>query len=452
MKFLIPLSLLLAGCTVYERLFGTSDAHIYIYDALWFQLLWGIVLVYVAYRCVRAKMWRRPLLALHHVAFLLMVIGYGFTTFSATTGRLHLRQGIAVTRFFTSVDRVASLPCPLTLERIEAVDASQVYCKVKCGEAVKNLGANAVLTFDDYRLYSSNVDADGRGVGVLLIQDSYGRFFSHSGFYLFIVIAVLRFVIAACRRVVKWWRASKLSNAESSEPQFTARHSRLLLILNLHVVGFALYDFIGHWARQGFIPFITLTDTFLLLSLLLALLGLWLLRVYRHFLTLMSLALLGLGVFLAAHFSRGEASMSMPQILNSSWLALHLIPLLVAYSLLTLCALLAVVSLYATDEARSQRLTHVSRMMLTPAVTLLTLGVIIGAIWAGESWGNYWSWDPKETWALITLLLYLVPMHKSSNVFLSTPKRYHRFMLLAFSALLMTYVGVTFFLGGMHSY
>jgi ABC-type transport system involved in cytochrome c biogenesis permease subunit len=79
-------------------------------------------------------------------------------------------------------------------------------------------------------------------------------------------------------------------------------------------------------------------------------------------------------------------------------------------------------------------------------------GIFIGAIWANVSWGNYWSWVPKETWALITFMVYAVAVHKKSLSFLRSPMAYHIFMVLAFLTILMTYFGVNYVLGGMHSY
>ena len=84
---------------------------------------------------------------------------------------------------------------------------------------------------------------------------------------------------------------------------------------------------------------------------------------------------------------------------------------------------------------------------------MLACGIFIGAVWANVSWGTYWSWDPKEVWALITMLVYAIPFHSSlTGRLLSTPIRHHLFMILAFLTILMTYFGVNYFLGGMHSY
>ena len=100
----------------------------------------------------------------------------------------------------------------------------------------------------------------------------------------------------------------------------------------------------------------------------------------------------------------------------------------------------------------SQQLTLLSQLFLYPAMTTLGLGIFIGAIWANISWGNYWSWDPKETWALITFMVYAVLLHPHSLPSLQRPRIYHLYCLCAFLTLLMTYFGVNYFLGGMHSY
>ena len=83
---------------------------------------------------------------------------------------------------------------------------------------------------------------------------------------------------------------------------------------------------------------------------------------------------------------------------------------------------------------------------------LLAVGIFLGAVWANVSWGNYWSWDPKESWALITLMVYAVPLHRSLLTTRRSPLAYHVYMVVAFLAVLITYFGVNFLLGGMHSY
>ena len=93
-----------------------------------------------------------------------------------------------------------------------------------------------------------------------------------------------------------------------------------------------------------------------------------------------------------------------------------------------------------------------SRLLLYPAVALLAIGIFIGAVWANVSWGRYWSWDPKEVWALITLIIYALPLHCESLRCFRSQRFLHVYLLIAFVSVLVTYFGVNFFLGGMHSY
>ena len=100
------------------------------------------------------------------------------------------------------------------------------------------------------------------------------------------------------------------------------------------------------------------------------------------------------------------------------------------------------------------------KILLYPAVLLLALGIIIGALWANISWGNYWTWDPKEVWALITLIVYAFPLHPglkihpSSNQAIkqSNNRAFFLYCALAFLSVIITYFGVNFLLGGMHAY
>ena len=98
------------------------------------------------------------------------------------------------------------------------------------------------------------------------------------------------------------------------------------------------------------------------------------------------------------------------------------------------------------------RLADISRVMLYPALALLTIGIFIGAVWASVSWGRYWGWDPKEVWALITMIAYALPAHPSLLPTLSRPRVYHIYTIAAFVSVLITYFGVNFILGGLHGY
>lgn len=109
-------------------------------------------------------------------------------------------------------------------------------------------------------------------------------------------------------------------------------------------------------------------------------------------------------------------------------------------------------NIYYNKEAQIKHLQAISQILLYPAIFCLTIGIFLGAIWANISWGRYWGWDPKEVWALITMLVYAVLLHTSSVKFLQKPLYFHIYSVLAFLFVLFTYFGVNFILGGLHSY
>lgn len=142
-------------------------------------------------------------------------------------------------------------------------------------------------------------------------------------------------------------------------------------------------------------------------------------------------------------------------VLLSPWLSLHVSLIMAAYALYAFTFLCAITALLFTGQRRTQeieRLTVLSQLLLYPATFLLGIGIFVGAVWANVSWGTYWSWDPKEVWALISFLIYAFPLHMKSLPCFQRPIVYHLYITLAFFTLLMTYFGVNYFLGGMHSY
>lgn len=165
----------------------------------------------------------------------------------------------------------------------------------------------------------------------------------------------------------------------------------------------------------------------------------------------------GLALLVAMMGQSNPAVTNLMPVLQSPLLSLHVMVIMVAYALLAFIALNGLTALYFLYRREPliqevKRLRRMSLLLLYPAVFLLTAGIFIGAIWANVSWGRYWGWDPKEVWALITLLVYAVPLHGTSIQFLKTDRSFHAYMALAFLSVLFTYFGVNFLLGGMHSY
>ena len=156
----------------------------------------------------------------------------------------------------------------------------------------------------------------------------------------------------------------------------------------------------------------------------------------------------------------GEANPPITQlipVLASPLLSIHVVTIMIAYSLtafVMLNGIMAIVLRHTRKDYQDAivRLQIISRIILYPAVFCLALGIFIGAVWANVSWGRYWGWDPKETWALITLLIYTAALHPASLPAFRRPMFFHWFAVIAFLSVLITYFGVNFILGGMHGY
>ncbi len=214
--------------------------------------------------------------------------------------------------------------------------------------------------------------------------------------------------------------------------------------LLFHLTGYLLRWYIG-----GRIPLSNGYETMQFLALCIMVFALFMSRHFRP--------ALGFG-FLLSGFTLLVAYLGQinPQItplmpvLVSPWLSLHVSVIMMAYALFAFMLLNGVWALCVPREA--ERLMTYSRLLLYPAVFLLTTGIFIGAVWANVSWGRYWGWDPKEVWALITMLIYALPLHTRSFTWFRRPKFFHIYLIIAFLAVLITYFGVNFFLGGKHSY
>ena len=142
-------------------------------------------------------------------------------------------------------------------------------------------------------------------------------------------------------------------------------------------------------------------------------------------------------------------------VLSSPLLSLHVSLIMMAYALLAFLCINGVITLvyYAKGvQQQVERLTTLSELMLYPATLFLGIGIFIGAVWANVSWGRYWGWDPKEVWALITFMVYGIAFHRKSFACFKHPLVLHLFFIFAFLLVLMTYFGVNYLLGGMHSY
>lgn len=154
---------------------------------------------------------------------------------------------------------------------------------------------------------------------------------------------------------------------------------------------------------------------------------------------------------LVSHINQMDPAIGqMMPVLNSPLLSIHVSIIMMSYALLSLTFICGIMGICM--RSHGEELQALSRIFLYPALTTMGFGIFIGAIWANVSWGNYWSWDSKETWALITFMIYAVVVHTQSLPVFRKPLVYHIYITLAFLSIAMTYFGVNYFLTGMHSY
>lgn len=145
-------------------------------------------------------------------------------------------------------------------------------------------------------------------------------------------------------------------------------------------------------------------------------------------------------------------------VLQSPLLSVHVVVIMISYALLAFVMMNGVTAIVLHFSHKEDKMADIeylqtlSRVILYPAIFLLTIGIFIGAVWANVSWGRYWGWDPKEVWALITMLVYSFTLHTSSIKRLRSPMLFHVYCVLAFFTVIITYFGVNFFMTGMHSY
>lgn len=230
----------------------------------------------------------------------------------------------------------------------------------------------------------------------------------------------------------------------------------VLVVFHFHMMGMGMRWYIG-----GYAPWSNSYETMVYVAWATVFAGLLFVR--RSTVTFALATLFG-GIILfvsSLNWMDPEINPLVP-VLKSPWLMFHVAVIVAAYGFFGISCLIGLTNLVMTGiagnkntellKARVRELTIVNEMALWVGLALMTVGTFLGAVWANESWGRYWGWDPKETWALITMVVYAVVLH------LHLVKRWYSAWLfnlcsvVAFSSVLMTFFGVNYFLSGMHSY
>ena len=282
-----------------------------------------------------------------------------------------------------------------------------------------------------------------------------------------IPFATILFMVCLAMGLVTLAAAIIRLSAPRPDTMADGRACKAVRRISLATMGaaFAALTFCGalRWIVSGNIPMSNGYETMLLIAWLVMLLSM---AASRRFPIALTFGFLMAGFFLlVSHIGQMDPAITkiMP-VLNSPLLSIHVSVIMLAFALLSLTFICGVTALAiaaahrlrgsaGSTEAPLASLQLLSRLLLYPALAALGIGTFVGAVWANVSWGQYWGWDPKETWALITLMVYAVAAHTDTLPALRRPLCFHAFMAAAFLTILMTYFGVNYFLGsGMHTY
>ncbi|MEE4199050.1 MAG: c-type cytochrome biogenesis protein CcsB [Bacteroidales bacterium] len=246
--------------------------------------------------------------------------------------------------------------------------------------------------------------------------------------------------------------------ARKKQPRSIGPVFKLLLLAGFlfHALGLAV-----RWYVSGHAPMSNGYETMIFISWVTILAGFLFSR--KSLFVLAATAVLGGFTLLVAHLSFMDPEITnLVPVLQSYWLTLHVSVITSSYGFLGLGAIIGLIvlilysiaSIHNKNEIIStiEELTVINYKSLTIGLYLLTIGTFLGAIWANESWGRYWGWDPKETWSLITIVVYSFIIHSRNIVGLRGLFAFNTMALFGLASVLMTYFGVNYYLSGLHSY
>ena len=390
---IILLIAVLAAGTVVEKLHGSDFARIHVYGAWWFVALWALVALLIVYMAVKCKMWKQLAVGVLHLSILFILLGALLTMLTGQHGRMKLEPNRPNSHFFINeygeITKEA-LPFSLTLDRFE-IETYPNSSKPK--DYVSYLRLSDGQTQKDVVISMNNI-----------LKHKHYRFYQSD---------------------YDDKGNSILDVARDPWGIGVTYTGYALLFLSL-VALVARPSLRGGTTKQSISRQSSRVITISWLSVLVVLLVVLYIRMLTH---------------------------PLLPVLRSPFFSLHISTIVTAYALLLGILVVGVIALIRPKNlARMERLKSLSMAMLYPAVALLAIGIFIGAIWANVSWGNYWSWDPKEVWALITLLIYAAPLHEKLWKSFQKPLFFHIYGILAFLSVAFTYFGVNLLLGGVHAY
>lgn len=235
-----------------------------------------------------------------------------------------------------------------------------------------------------------------------------------------------------------------------------AYNGLIALAFLFHTLGLA-----GRWYISGHAPMSNGYESMIFISWVTILAGFLFSK--RSAFALPATAALGGLTLMVANLSFMDPEITnLVPVLQSYWLTIHVSVITASYGFLGLGALIGIINLLLIILRSNnnhhrvmetlESLTIINHKTLIAGLYLLTIGTFLGAVWANESWGRYWGWDPKETWALISIIVYTLVTHARLIPGLKGLFMFNTLALFAFSSILMTYFGVNYYLSGLHSY
>jgi len=335
----------------------------------------------------------------------------------------------------TAIDTVKNV-LPFYLNSLDKATLSKDY----------KLSNSLVTGLENYqKKFGSKVRPTEKQIDLEIAYNKYDIFKKLYSWYMYAGVFMFVFVIVNIFSNKKW-----ISFAVKTF------HVVLGLLFVLHTLGL-----IARWYISGHAPWSNAYESMIYVGWSIMFFGLAFGR--KSALTVASTAFVAAMILMIANWSWMDPQIANLQpVLNSYWLMIHVAVIVGSYGPFALGAILGLVAMLLmlftnknnkkAMDLNIKEITYINEMALTVGLVMLTIGNFLGGQWANESWGRYWGWDPKETWALISIMVYAFVIHMRFVPALRGKFVYNFMSVLAFASILMTYFGVNFHLSGLHSY
>ncbi|SOC81184.1 cytochrome c-type biogenesis protein CcsB [Salinimicrobium sediminis] len=293
--------------------------------------------------------------------------------------------------------------------------------------------------------FGAEVIPSERRIETEIIYNKYDIFRNLFSWYMFAGVIMLVFVI------FQIFKDSKIMRG-----LITVSKVVIIILFILHTAGL-----IARWYLSGHAPWSDAYESMIYVAWATMLFGLLFGR--KSDLTIASTAFVTSMILMIAHWNWMDPSIAnLAPVLDSYWLMIHVSVIVGSYGPFTLGMILGAVALllmiFTTKKNKKKmdltikEITIITEMALTIGLVMLTIGNFLGGQWANESWGRYWGWDPKETWALVSIMVYAFVIHMRLVPGMRSRWLFNFMAIVAFASIMMTYFGVNFYLSGLHSY